>query len=156
MRRSRRYLRMAYTTFRRFFGALRRTFMPKLSGVSQNTVNDCQDFLGCNFLKGSLVTLVHGGYSKDTSMSWEDSWRARMSGKSRCFRVIEFRSPTGDVWRSIHEVLLVKGVPRSYSVDPAVVEWAEGEGDRAAFAALERMHQAVALPVLRLRDFGSD
>jgi hypothetical protein len=69
------------------------------------------------------------------------------------YRVLEFATPDGEVWRAIHEVHYDDGKPVCYSVQPAVVLWDVEEGSDAPAAILERMREAVSKPVLTVRDF---
>jgi hypothetical protein len=72
------------------------------------------------------------------------------------YRVIEFVTEDGEVWRSIHEVHYVDGIPKAYSERPAPVMWERNDGAAAAFVTLEQMRLAVSRPVLEEMDFDSD
>jgi hypothetical protein len=72
------------------------------------------------------------------------------------YRVIEFVTEDGEVWRSIHEVHYVDGIPRAYRERPAPVMWERNDGAAAAFVTLEQMRLAVSRPVLEEMDFHSD
>jgi len=68
------------------------------------------------------------------------------------YRVIEFVTPEGEPWRSIHEVYYhTDGTPWLYSENPAGVVWDEGLDE--AHEILKRMQEALAKPVLVERDF---
>jgi hypothetical protein len=72
------------------------------------------------------------------------------------YRVIEFVTEEGEVWRSIHEVHYVDGVPKAFSERPAPVMWERDDGAMAALVTLEQMRQAVTRPVLEEADFPDD
>lgn len=78
-----------------------------------------------------------------------------MSDKNRTwnYRVIEFVTPGGEPWRSIHEVHYVDEVPIAYSESPACIVWDVDEGYSAALFTLKRMRKALDKPVLVEADF---
>jgi hypothetical protein len=72
------------------------------------------------------------------------------------YRVIEFVTEDGEVWRSIHEVHYVDGVPKAYSERPAPIMWERDDGEAAALVTLEQMREAMSKPVLGEMDFHPD
>lgn len=69
------------------------------------------------------------------------------------YRVIEFVTEGGEIWRSIHEVHYVEGVPMAYSERPAPIMWEKDDGEDAALVTLEQMREALSRPVLGEIDF---
>ena len=69
------------------------------------------------------------------------------------YRVMEFATPDGEVWRAIHEVHYEDGKPVAYALNPATVLWDLEEGGEAPVAILERMREALRKPVLTMKDF---
>jgi hypothetical protein len=69
------------------------------------------------------------------------------------YRVIEFVTEDGEVWRSIHEVHYVDGVPQGYSERPAPIMWERDDGEATALLTLEQMREAMSKPVLSEMDF---
>lgn len=86
-------------------------------------------------------------------MENDRSESAAVPERSWNYRVIEIRSPDGESYRAFHEVHYKRGVPVSYSENPAVIGWDVSEGVEAPLQALERMREALEKPVLTDEDF---
>ena len=69
------------------------------------------------------------------------------------YRVIEFQSPDGEAFRSIHEVFYIDELPVSYAKDAASVFWLKDEGIAVAERILKRMEAALKLPILFASQF---
>lgn len=69
------------------------------------------------------------------------------------YRVAEFVTEDGEVWRSIHDVHYVGDVSMAYSVLPATVMWEKNDGEASALLTRGRLHDALSTPVLEEIDF---
>lgn len=68
------------------------------------------------------------------------------------YRVMEFTEGE-ERWHAIHEVHYRKGVPASYTAQPASVQWDPEDSNDTGHRILDRMREATSKPVLRPADF---